>query len=247
MRQVIFLLGTCLTCLAAPASAEVTQRSDAGFIVRITSDVSVSPAEAWKLFATPSRWWSGQHTFSGEAANLTLDPVAGGCLCETLPAPKDAPATQKAGSVLHLRVIYAEPYRALRLTGGLGPLQSEAVNGTMTVTFKAVDDSNGKATRILWEYVVGGYMRYKSETISGAVDRMLSAQLASLTKLVGPFSAAPVVSGQALIAEPVTDATEPAERFVPDPARDDEAAAESVRSALDRIFPKKGARANDGR
>ncbi len=247
MRRVNILLASFFTCFAAPASAEVTQFSDAGFIVRITSDVSVSPAEAWKLFAMPSRWWSGQHTFSGEAANLTLEPVAGGCLCETLPPPKDAPATQKAGSVLHMRVIYAEPYRALRLTGGLGPLQSEAVNGTMTVTFKVIDVSNGKATRILWEYVVGGYMRYKSETISGAVDRMLSAQLASLTKLAGPFSANPVSSGQVLAAEPVSDTAEQEERFVPDSARDDAAAAESVKSALDRIFPKKGESARDGR
>ncbi|WP_145960541.1 MULTISPECIES: hypothetical protein [Novosphingobium] len=75
MRRVNILLASFFTCFAAPASAEVTQFSDAGFIVRITSDVSVSPAEAWKLFAMPSRWWSGQHTFSGEQSYGAKKPI----------------------------------------------------------------------------------------------------------------------------------------------------------------------------
>ncbi|MBB4612200.1 SRPBCC family protein [Novosphingobium taihuense] len=173
---------------SAPAHAEVLARTDAGFVVRVTAEVSASPADAWKAFTTPSLWWNPQHTFSGEAANLTMDPSANGCFCEKLPVPKGAPATQKPGSVMHMRVVYAEPYRALRLVGGLGPLQSEAVNGTMTVTFKPVDGSDGKTTRILWEYVVGGFMRYKTETISGAVDKVLAEQIAGLAKLVGPVA-----------------------------------------------------------
>ena len=90
---------------------------------------------------------------------------------------------------MHMRVVYAEPNRALRMVGGLGPLQSEAVNGTMTVTFKPVDGSGGKVTRILWEYVVGGFMRYKSDTISGAVDKVLVGQMDGLVKLLGPVQA----------------------------------------------------------
>lgn len=231
---------------SSAALAEVTARADTGFVVRVTGEVAASPAEAWKAFTTPSGWWHAQHTYSGDPANLTMDPSANGCFCERLPVPKGALPTQKPGSVMHMRVVYAEPYRALRLVGGLGPLQSEAVNGTMTVTFKPIDGSGGKATRILWEYVVGGFMRYKTETISGAVDKVLAEQIAGLTRLLGPAGQAvpsrpaPVAADEAMApkvaAEPVSD-EEPAE-YTPDPTKDEAAAGESVKSALDKLFGK---------
>lgn len=252
--------GLCGLAVAAsaPARAEVMARTDAGFVVRVTAEVAASPADAWKAFTTPSLWWNPQHTFSGEAVNLTMDPSANGCFCEKLPVPKGAPATQKPGSVMHMRVAYAEPYRALRLLGGLGPLQSEAVNGTMTVTFKPVDGSGGKTTRILWEYVVGGFMRYKTETISGAVDKVLAEQIAGLSRLIGPAvvsqppaAAVPEAMPEAreveamapeAPSEPATMQQEPvgedAPTYTPDPTRDDAAAAESVKSALDGLFKK---------
>ena len=49
---------------------------------------------------------------------------AGGCLCEKIPA--------EGGSVEHLRIVFARPGRLLRAQGGLGPLQGEAVVGTLT-------------------------------------------------------------------------------------------------------------------
>lgn len=246
-------LAAGLIVLSAPACAEVTQKSDAGFVIRVSAEVAASPENAWKAFTTPSRWWSEQHTFSGDAANLTLDPVANGCFCEKLPVPKDALAGQKPGSVMHMRVIYAEPYRALRLVGGLGPLQSEAINGTMTVTFKAADGSGGKATRILWEYVVGGFMRYKPEVISGAVDKVLEAQLQGLAKVLGPATASeagpartasPDPAG-ALSPDPTTAEDEPS--YTPDPTKGEAEAGESVKSALDKLFPKKAEPRSGGR
>jgi uncharacterized protein YndB with AHSA1/START domain len=270
---------------SAPAHAEVTARTDAGFVVRVSTEVGASPADAWKAFTTPSLWWNPQHTFSGEAVNLTMDPSANGCFCEKLPVPKGAPVTQKPGSVMHMRVVYAEPYRALRLVGGLGPLQSEAVNGTMTVTFKPVEGSGGKTTRILWEYVVGGFMRYKTETISGAVDKVLIEQIGGLTKLIGPAvlaagpeavvpEAAPEMRGDKAkasdaeasdVGAPDTPSVPPSEpqadtgmlkqepvgedapTYTPDPTKDDAAAAESVKSALDGLFKKKEDRLPPGR
>lgn len=229
------LLTAGLFGLAVPVSAEVVQKSDAGFVVRVTQEVAATPADAWKAFVTPSIWWSGSHTFSGSAANLTLDPTANGCFCEKLPVPKDASAGQKPGSVMHMRVLYAEPYRALRMTGGLGPLQSEAINGTMTVTFKPVDGAGQKGTRILWEYVVGGFMRYKTDMISGAVDKVLSDQLAGLAKVLGPM--APATSAPELKAEELPPVQEPT--FAADPAKDEAEAGESVKAALDKMFRKK--------
>lgn len=237
IRIVLTSLTAGLCSLAVPASAEVVQKSDTGFVVRVTGEVAASPAEAWKAFTTPSGWWSGVHTFSGSAANLTLDPTANGCFCERLPVPKDAAAGQKPGSVMHMRVLYAEPYRALRLTGGLGPLQSEAINGTMTVTFKPIDGPGGKGTRILWEYVVGGFMRYKTDVISGAVDKVLAEQLGGLTKLLGPLVEMPQIPA----IGPELPPRDEDPTFTVHPAKDEAAAGESVKAALDKMFRKKPA------
>ena len=179
---------------AAPAHADVVLKADSGFIVRIAAEVTASPMEAWREMIAPARWWTAQHTFSGDSANLTLDPVPGGCFCERLPAAspaqaKELPPGQREGGVQHMRVIYVEPLRAMRLTGALGPLQSEALVGTLTMTLKP--GVNG--TRILWEYVVGGYMRYKPDEISPAVDKMLLGQLTSLASKLGPVAAAPTI------------------------------------------------------
>lgn len=221
MRSFISVLTTGLALVAVPARADVVMKTDAGFVARVITEVAVSPAEAWKAMTTPSGWWQSQHTFSGEAANLTLDPMAGGCFCEKMPPPKGAPPTQRVGSVQHMRVIYAEPNRALRLSGALGPLQSEAAAGTMTMTLKPTD----RGTRILWEYVVGGFMRYKVEDIAPAVDRMLGAQLGSLAKTLG------LVPPDAAAATP-PDGKSPA---------GEDAAGDAAKAAFDAMLKKKSA------
>jgi len=190
------LIAASLALHAPAAHAEVVARSETGFVVRLTSEVTAAPAEAWKTILTPAQWWQSQHTFSGDAANLTLDPQVGGCFCEVLPRPDGAPPAQKPGGVQHLRVVYIEPPRALRMVGAMGPLQSEALAATMTITVKPTE----KGSRILFEYVVGGFMRYKVDEIAPAVDRMLSAQLASLAGKLGPV-AEPVAAAPAPKAE----------------------------------------------
>lgn len=190
-----------LALLASPACAEVVASSEAGFVIRLTEEVTASPQESWKMLLTPGEWWSSEHTYSGDAMNLYLDAQATGCFCEKLPRPKDAPEDQRNGSIEHLHVVYAEPNRVLRLTGGLGPLQSEAVHGTLTMTFKAVPGG----TRILWEYVVGGYMRYKTDKISPVVDKVMGEQIRRLGAKLGSKTPAPAkVTDKAEAA--VTDA-----------------------------------------
>lgn len=198
--------------LAVPyARADVVTRSETGFVVRLASEVTAPPAEAWKLLLSPAQWWQSQHTFSGDAANLTLDPAVGGCFCEVLPRPEGPPLTQKPGGVQHMRVVYIEPPRAMRLVGALGPLQSEALAATMTITVKPTE----KGSRILFEYVVGGFMRYKVDEIAPAVDRMLTAQLNSLAGKLGPVApepaaAAPAEKGGAVAGPPAPDSELPA-------------------------------------
>lgn len=169
--------------LATPAAAEVTASSEAGFVSRNSVDVRVTPEEAWNTLIAPGGWWNGEHTYSGDPSNMSIDARAGGCFCEKLPRTKDAYTNERAGSIEHMRVIYADPGKVLRLSGGLGPLQSEALNGTLTVTLKP---GEGGVTHIVWEYVIGGYMRYKTEEIAAGVDKVMAEQLGRLAaKLVG--------------------------------------------------------------
>ena len=168
--------------LASPAAAEVVDKSETGFVSRLAVEVKAVPADVWKSLIAPNLWWNKVHSYSGDAANLYLDAQAGGCFCEKLPLGKDAAPNLRSGSAEHMRVIHAAPGRVLRLSGGLGPLQSEPVGGVLTITLKATPGG----TRILWEYVVGGYMRYKVEEIAPAVDKVLAGQLASLATLIDP-------------------------------------------------------------
>jgi len=185
--------------LTTPAAAEVVDKTETGFVTRLAAEVQASPAEVWKSLIAPNLWWNKAHTYSGDAANLYLDAQAGGCFCEKLPLGKDAAANARPGSAEHMRVIYAAPGRVLRLSGGLGPLQSEPVGGVLTITLKPTVTG----TRILWEYVVGGYMRYKVDEIAPAVDKVMSGQLASLATHIDPAEAA--AAGDDAAAEDGTD------------------------------------------
>jgi len=108
---------------ATPAAAEVAASGETGFVSHTEVLVAAAPAEAWAAMLRPAEWWNGEHTYSGDAANMTIAPGAGGCFCEAIPSREGAPA----GQIEHMRVIHLAPGSTLRMAGALGPLQSEAV------------------------------------------------------------------------------------------------------------------------
>lgn len=179
MRMLLIAGGAALA-LASPAAAEVHDSNAAGFAVRTTATVPASPEDVWDILVDPAEWWSGTHTFSGKAANLSLDPRAGGCFCEVLPSTAGADQPPRGG-VQHMQVLYVEKPRILRLSGALGPLQSEPVVGTLTFMIKADKD----VTRINAEYAVGGYMRIPSDKMAPLVDRVIAEQVARLAAKLG--------------------------------------------------------------
>jgi uncharacterized protein YndB with AHSA1/START domain len=158
-----------LALVAAPAAAEVTT-SDQGFVISNSATVSAPPAEVWAALVRPSRYWNPDHSYSGNAANLSLEVRAGGCFCETLP---------NGGSAEHLRVVMVQPGQLLRLSGALGPLQTEGLAGGLTWQLEAVADG----TRISQTYVVGGNMRFDRATLPPIVDGVLREQLTRLAAL----------------------------------------------------------------
>ena len=157
---------------ASVGHAEVQASSEAGFVSHNEAEVAATPAEAWALLLRPSEWWSDAHTYSGSAGNMTIEAGVGGCFCEALPGSQGAPA----GRIEHMRVIYFAPHSTLRMRGGLGPLQSEAVTGVLTVTIEPA----ASGSKIVWDYAVGGYMRMPMEQMAPLVDQVIGEQLASL-------------------------------------------------------------------
>jgi uncharacterized protein YndB with AHSA1/START domain len=140
-----------------------------GFEVVETYAVAASPAKLYQALVEPSRWWNSAHTFSGSAANLSLDPHAGGCFCETL---KDG------GSVQHMVVGYVAPGHMLRLRGALGPLGGEGVEGALTFIIKPGKDG----VELTVSYVVGGYLRTGPQSWAPIVDEVLDEQVQRLKR-----------------------------------------------------------------
>lgn len=188
------LIGTALAGLALCASgagqAEVVEQADNGFVVRHSVEVPRSAAEVWAELLAPAKWWDKAHTWSQDASGLYIDAQATGCFCELMPKDPQAAEGTRRGSVEHMHVIHVNPNKVLLMEGGLGPLQSEAVTGKLTIILKPADE--GK-TRIFWEYAVGGYFRMKVADIAPAVDGVLGQQLARLAQRLGPIEDKPAV------------------------------------------------------
>ena len=153
---------------AAPVQAEVVQATSAGFEVRQTMSVDAPIDRVWTTVTVPARWWSKDHTYSDDPANLSLEPRPGGCFCEKLP---------NGGGVEHLHVVYAQPPQMIRMTGALGPLQAEAADGTLAIVLKA---DGAKATTVTMTYVAGGYVRAGADTLAPKVDEVLALEMVGL-------------------------------------------------------------------
>lgn len=234
MRSVITsIAGLALFTTAAtgiaPAHAEVVAADDDQFVTRAEAVVETDLKETWLALISPARWWSSEHTWSADAGNLTLTPQAGGCFCERIPEVDEPGRFTLEGSVEHMRVIQAYPEVALRMQGALGPLQSEPVIGILTIALTEADEG----TRIVFEYNVGGQMRYEVPAISRAVDGVMTLQLAGLADLLG------VVEGPVKPAQTAPEEeAEPASEAVD--AADDDAVTIDPEAVIDEAAAEEG-------
>ena len=168
----VTLLGVAVACMTLPAQSKVVSTDDRGFAISHSGEVKATPDIVWAQLVHPEAWWNKDHSWSGNSANLSMTPIAGGCFCEKL---------ADAGFVEHARITYVAPSRMLRLSGALGPLQGEALTGSLTVTIKAAP--NG-ASVVNFDYVVGGYSRFPLKDIAPAVDAVIAEQHRRLLKLI---------------------------------------------------------------
>ena len=173
--------------LSSPALAEVKTVTDTGFNVVHIAEVAAEPDVIWKRLIAPKDYWSKTHSWSGSSEGFYIDAQANGCFCELFQEKGADGKTKTTGSVEHMRVIFAQPGKVLRMQGALGPLQSEAVLGTLTVAIEPL--KGGKGSKLSFSYVVGGYMRYKTADIAPAVDKVLGEQFKSLISPYAPKTA----------------------------------------------------------
>jgi uncharacterized protein YndB with AHSA1/START domain len=159
--------GLIVIALAWPAAAEVVTASPNGFEVRETATTDKSPAEAFAAFGRIGSWWSGEHSYGGNASNLSLELQPGGCFCERL---------TNGGGVQHMHVTYVDPGKRIILTGSLGPLLFLSTTGVMDVRFEPA----GGGTRMTLDYRAAGFFNGGADKFAPAVDNVLGEQLARL-------------------------------------------------------------------
>lgn len=167
-----FVFGACAVLLGAVAHAEVKLSAPDGILITISAPLAAStPAKTYSALVQPQHWWSGEHTWSGKAENLSLKPEAGGCFCERW----------AGGSVEHGRVVMAVPERMLRLDASLGPLQALAVKGVLS--FVIQQNEIGKTTLDV-EYRVNGASVSGLDKYTRDVSEVLTMQVLRLQRFI---------------------------------------------------------------
>ena len=169
LRCSAVLFALAITGLAAPgrAAADVIDQSSGGFTLKTTVQVAAPADRVFRALVDVGSWWSKDHTYSGDARNLSIAAQPGGCFCEKLPA---------GGGVEHGRVVQVRSGSLLRLQTALGPLQELGVSGSMTWQIAA----SAAGSTLTMTYVVGGYAPGGLDKLAAPVDQVLSQQVGLL-------------------------------------------------------------------
>ena len=92
-------------------------------------------------------------------------------------------------SVQHAQVVMAQEGRALRLSGGLGPLQGLAVVGVLTIVTSSGTGAETGRHFLRMTYRVGGGAEAGLDKLAGAVDGVIGEQFKRLKALLETGSA----------------------------------------------------------
>lgn len=156
-------------CLAPQVAAEVKDSAPSGFTIENSEWVPVAPDVAWDALVNQvGHWWPADHTWWGDASRLSIAPAAGGCFCEI----------DGLRQAQHMKVVFVDPGRLMRMTGGLGPLQGLGLDGALEWRFAAED----QGTRITLHYRVGGYSPDDLGRFAPVVDKVQALQLGGLAE-----------------------------------------------------------------
>jgi uncharacterized protein YndB with AHSA1/START domain len=167
-----------LLAVAAPAWCALLDTTPQGFTAENSAVVKADPLTAWQaLVGDVDAWWPKDHSWWGKAGTFSIDARAGGCFCE------------KAGDrqAQHLQVVFVEPGKLLRLTGGLGPLQGLGLYGVLDWRLTPVEGG----TKITYWYRAGGYASEDLKSLAVIVDQVQAEQLGNLARYINDRASKP--------------------------------------------------------
>ena len=165
-----FIFPSCRTIIAmlafgitTNAAGEVTESSSNGFTISLSQESRRSDAELWERLQHPENWWSSAHSWSGDAANMSVEMRAGGCWCERV----------GDGVAVHGRIIRIDSGHAILFDAPLGPLNDAAV--ATRLSWRVENQ------RVIWRYQVYGALPMPTEQLTPLVEGVLAEQLRRLT------------------------------------------------------------------
>jgi uncharacterized protein YndB with AHSA1/START domain len=138
------------------SAADIVASSDTHFVLRHEAASTQSRERVWERLVRPADWWHPDHTYSGDAGHLRLDPVAGGLWREDWPG----------GSVTHGEVKYVRDGEVLRLEAPFGPLQGLGAYVIWTITVTPSDTG----VTVVFDEVAMAPPGSKMEEMAKAVD-----------------------------------------------------------------------------
>ncbi len=147
-----------LGLLATPASAEVVSRTEDGFILRYRMSLDTTPQDIIGAMSRVGEWWDSDHTYSGDAGNISVDLTPGGCWCEAMPdAEPFRHGTTREVAAGHL--LFDAPF---------GPLNGKATKADLRVEWPAAS----RGHEITWTMTIEGP---GLGALAGPVDGVMGA------------------------------------------------------------------------
>ncbi len=173
MAGIVLAASLGAASLGGAANAEVTAKAPDGLALAYVATVPLSKEKTWARLIKLSTWWSGKHSYSGNAANMRVDARAGGCWCEIW----------SGGKIEHGRVIALMPNQLLRFNTALGPLQEMGLSGSLT--FALADGATPGSTKVTVTYKVSGSSLSNLDQLASIVDGVVGEQVARLANVEG--------------------------------------------------------------
>lgn len=167
------LTAIALTGFAGMASAEIMAAAPDHYTLHHEASSPFAPQALWDRLVHPETWWHPDHTYSGDAKNLSLTPEAGGLWLESW----------AGGSVEHGRVLTIMEGKMLRLDAPFGPLQGMGVQVVWTITLEPDEESGG--TKVIFDEAANGSSASGLDQIAPAVDGVKSQAIERLAAMPG--------------------------------------------------------------
>ncbi|HOZ27119.1 MAG TPA: hypothetical protein PK080_07145 [Hyphomonadaceae bacterium] len=166
MRFGAIILGALVSAmLTVPAFAHVTAKAPDALAIQVKAEVALDRDAAWARLLDISSWWNSAHSYSGDAGNLNIDAVAGGCWCELW----------SGGEVEHGRVLAVMPRELIRFDAPLGPLQEMGVSTALTFTLS--DGASPSKTVVTVDFKVSGSSLSGLDKLATVIDGVITEQV----------------------------------------------------------------------